>query len=255
MDVDHQLILGLPIAAIALPDALELCDEAIATDGRVQWGVVNAAKMVRMRKDRALRESLLRCDYVLADGQSVVWASRFLRRALPERVAGIDLFERLLEKAEADGRSVYLLGATQQTLDGLLERLAQRFPALILAGARDGYFAPGQAAAVAAEIRASKPDMVFLGMSSPKKEVFLADYGDALGAAVLHGVGGSFDVLAGVTARAPRRWQRAGLEWLYRLLQEPRRLAGRYLSTNAVFIALVVKERFRATPRYVGADR
>ena len=157
---------------------------------------------------------------------------------------------RLLELADQEGRSVYLLGATPDTLERMLARIAERYPRLRIAGARDGYFRDDEAAAVADEIAESGADMLFLGITSPKKEIFLGTHGPKLGVPVLHGVGGSFDVLAGVTRRAPRGWQRLGIEWAYRLLQEPRRLGGRYLSTNTAFVALTVKERVHATMPY-----
>ena len=245
-----QLILGMPIDAMTMDDVLDRCRASLATRERTLVGVVNAAKMVRLRDDVHLRDSLLDCDVLLADGQSVVWASRLLRRAVPERVAGVDLFERLLELAARDGRSVYLLGARADVLATLQQRLGERFPALKIVGARDGYFTDAEASTVAADIADSGADMLFLGMTSPKKEIFLGDFGETLGVPVLHGVGGSFDILAGVTKRAPLLWQRLGLEWLYRVLQEPRRLWRRYFTTNVTFIALVLRELVRRQPPY-----
>jgi len=238
-----QLILGMPIDAMTMDDVLDRCRASLATRERTLVGVVNAAKMVRLRDDAHLRDSLLDCDVLLADGQSVVWASRLLRRAVPERVAGVDLFERLLELAARDGRSVYLLGARADVLATLQQRLGERFPALKIVGARDGYFTDAEASTVAADIADSGADMLFLGMTSPKKEIFLGDYGETLGVPVLHGVGGSFDILAGVTKRAPLLWQ-------YRVLQEPRRLWRRYFTTNVTFIALVLRELVRRQPPY-----
>ena len=213
--------------------------------------MVNAAKVVNLRSDPALRDSLLECDMVLADGQSVVWAGRLLGASLPERVAGIDLFESLLQLADRDSRSIYLLGARPEVVKTLAERITQDYPHLVIAGYRDGYFGDDEAGEIAAEIKASEADMLFLGMVSPKKEIFLGTYGHDLGVSVLHGVGGSFDVLAGVTQRAPESWQRVGMEWAYRLKQEPRRLWKRYVRTNTRFLAQVVVEKFRPTPLWV----
>ena len=119
--------------------------------------------------------------------------------------------------------------------------LRARHPELKIAGTRSGYFSDEQSLEVATEIRESEATMLFVGISSPKKEIFLARHGNQLGVAVCHGVGGSFDVVAGKTQRAPELWQRLGLEWLYRLLQEPRRMWKRYLVTNTVFIGLVAR--------------
>jgi N-acetylglucosaminyldiphosphoundecaprenol N-acetyl-beta-D-mannosaminyltransferase len=244
------LLLGMPIDPLTMHDVLDRCRSALTTRQRLLIGVVNAAKMVKLRQDAHLRDSLLECDVLLADGQAVVWASRLLRRRVPERVAGIDLFSHLLDVAAEDGWSAYLLGAKPDVLALLRERLTERLPGLKIAGSRDGYFTDAEAADVAADIRASGADMLFLGMTSPKKENFLGDFGATLNVPVLHGVGGSFDILAGITKRAPARWQRLGLEWLYRVLQEPGRLWRRYLITNVTFIALVLRELVRRQPPY-----
>ena len=246
----RQQLFGLAIDAATLDQALSRCEAAIRTRSRVLVGVVNAAKIVNLRKDAKLRDSLLECDMILADGQAVVWASKILSRPLPERVAGIDLFEGLLNLADQKHYSVYLLGATPDVVAALAETIRHRFPDAVIAGWRDGYFADEEAETIAHEITMAHPDMLFLGMASPKKEIFLGRFGASLGVPVLHGVGGSFDVMAGVTQRAPESWQRLGLEWAYRLKQEPGRLWRRYLRTNTRFIVQVIIDRFRPTPAW-----
>ncbi len=244
-----RVMFGLPIDPLTLTEVVDRCRQAIEDRSRLLIGVVNAAKIVNLGRDDRLRDSLLECDLILADGQSVVWASEILSERLPERVTGIDLFTSLLQLADDEGRSVYLLGATPEVLSVLLERIGSRYPGLRVAGSRDGYFTDEEGPAVAADIRDSGADMLFLGMVSPKKEIFLGTYGPSLPVPVLHGVGGSFDILAGVTARAPESWQRLGLEWAYRLKQEPRRLWKRYLTTNTRFVWQVLVERLKPTPR------
>jgi N-acetylglucosaminyldiphosphoundecaprenol N-acetyl-beta-D-mannosaminyltransferase len=241
----HRFLFGVRIDALTLDGAVRRCVEAIDADEQLEIGVVNAAKLVKMRRDARLHDAVTGCDLVLADGQSVVWASRLLRRRLPERVAGIDLFVHLLGEAERRGLSVYLLGARPEVLERTVAHVRERFPDLSIAGARDGYFNEKQTPEVADAIAASSAQLLFLGMTSPKKENFVAEYGERTGARVIHGVGGSFDVLAGVVKRAPESWQRAGFEWLYRALQEPRRLGRRYLTTNLAFTALVALELVR----------
>jgi N-acetylglucosaminyldiphosphoundecaprenol N-acetyl-beta-D-mannosaminyltransferase len=246
----RRVLFGLTVDALTLDQAVDRAERALLDRAPLQVGVVNAAKVVKLKADHVLRDSLLSCDLLLADGMSVVWASRLLGRPLPERVAGIDLFTSLLDLADRRGYRVYLLGASAEVLARLREVVAERWPGVVLAGSRDGYFKSVQADDVAAEIAASGADMLFLGMGTPAKELFLATYADRLGVPVLHGVGGSFDVVAGHTRRAPERWQRLGFEWAYRLAQEPRRLWRRYLVTNTAFLFLLLAERLHRRPAY-----
>lgn len=250
----RQLLFGLYIDCLGMEQVLARCREAIHTRRPLLLGVLNAAKVVNLRRDRLLLDALLDCDVLLADGQSVVWASRLLGRPLPERVAGIDLFEQLLVLAHREERSVYLLGARPEVLGALERRIAERWPGLRIAGSQHGYFSDAEAPRIAADIARSGADMLFLGMASPKKEIFLGRFGPSLGVPVLHGVGGSFDVLAGITRRAPIGWQRLGMEWAYRLLQEPGRMWRRYLVTNSLFIGLTVREAVSPTPALPRAD-
>jgi N-acetylglucosaminyldiphosphoundecaprenol N-acetyl-beta-D-mannosaminyltransferase len=241
----RRQLFGLPFDAVTMGQALGICMDAVNQRRYLPVAVVNAAKVMTMRRDSGLRDAVASCRLILADGQSVVWASRVLGAPLPERVAGIDLFQELLAASADRGCRVYFLGARADVLSRMLARVEWRFPGLSVAGARDGYYSSGEEALIAAEIRRSGADMLFLGMSSPRKELFQRAYGEATGAPVVHGVGGSFDVLAGVTKRAPQWYQRHGLEWFYRAKQEPIRLGRRYLTTNASFIALVAAQAMR----------
>lgn len=252
---ERQSLFGIELDPLTMDETVQRCLEAVREGRQLEIGVVNAAKLVNMRRDPRLAQAVSGCDVVLADGQAVVWAGRILRAPLPERVAGIDLFLRLLAEAESAGMSVYFLGATQDVLEQMLRRVADRFPGLKVAGSRNGYFEDAEQEAVAGEIARSGAQMLFLGMTSPKKEIFTAAYGARTGARVVHGVGGSFDILAGVTRRAPESWQRRGLEWLYRALQEPRRLGRRYLTTNAAFLLMTARELIRLTPSTAPANR
>ncbi len=241
----RQVLLGVPVDAMTMSDVIERCKNAIRERRRLLIGVVNAAKLVGMRKEAVLRDSVLQADVVLADGMSVVWASRLLRRPLPERVAGIDLLEQLLELSAREGHSVFFVGATSEVLDQMAQRIRDRWPGLRIAGMHDGYFSDTQSESVAERIARSNPDILFVGITSPKKEVFLARYGERMNVPVCHGVGGSFDIVAGRTRRAPLVWQKYGMEWFYRVCQEPRRMWKRYLVTNTVFIALLIREMCR----------
>jgi N-acetylglucosaminyldiphosphoundecaprenol N-acetyl-beta-D-mannosaminyltransferase len=235
-------LFGLNIHPLRMDQVIDRCRHAVNTRSPLLLGVVNASKVVNVRKDVELHDALHKCDLLVADGQSVVWASRLLRRPVPERVAGIDIFERLLHVAHEESLSIYLLGATPEVLSDLETHVGSRFPGARIAGSRHGYFEDHEAEDIAADIRDCLPDMLFLGMPSPKKERFLATYRETVSAPVMHGVGGSFDVLAGKTKRAPLSWQKYGMEWAFRLVQEPRRMWRRYLYTNTAFAVLTVKE-------------
>jgi N-acetylglucosaminyldiphosphoundecaprenol N-acetyl-beta-D-mannosaminyltransferase len=213
-------------------------------DGRGSRTVVtmNAALLVTMRRDPELARACRAGDLVVADGVPVVWASRLAGAALPERVNGCDMMERLLEVAAARRLPVFFLGARPEVVRALVAVCARRYPGLPVAGARDGYFRPEQEAEVVDQIRRSGAAILFVGMPSPFKETFLERNRAALGVPVLMGVGGSFDVAAGFVRRAPLWMQSAGLEWLWRFLMEPRRMWRRYLVTNTLFLARLAVE-------------
>jgi len=244
-DRPQRHLFGLSIDALTLPQAVARCADAIDHGEYLPIGVVNAAKIIIMRRNPGLRAAVTGSGLVLADGQSVIWASQLLRAPLPERVTGIDLFMALMAEAERDGYRVYFLGAKPQVLARVIEEVGRRFPGLPVAGSHDGYYQDGQEGEIAEDIRRCRTDILFVGMSSPRKELFLDEWGTATKAHVVHGVGGSFDILAGVTRRAPQWYQDHGLEWLYRAQQEPIRLGRRYLATNLSFIALVGREMLR----------
>jgi len=235
-------ILGLPIDPLTMDAAIERVERAIQQRSRLLIGVVNAAKLVNLRRDGELRDAVLACDMLLADGMSVVWAGRLLRRRLPERVTGIDLMLRMLEVADRRGYRVFFLGATEEVLSATVARIRREYPGVCVAGARNGYFGGEEESRVAAQIATAQPDMLLVAMSSPNKELFLRRWSSHMDVPVLHGVGGAFDVYAGKVRRAPPLWQRRGMEWFYRVLQEPRRLWKRYLVTNTLFTLLVLRE-------------
>lgn len=203
---------------------------------------MNAAKIVAIQTDERLRASVRGCELVSADGQALVWASRILGAPLPARVAGIDLMERLLALAEDRGYRVYFLGAEESVLVLAVQRIRTRHPRLRIAGSHHGYFPESESGEIAALIERSRSDILFVAMSSPRKEYWITDHRAQLGPCLSVGVGGALDVVAGVTARAPEWLQHAGLEWLFRLVQEPRRLWRRYLVSNASFVSLVARE-------------
>jgi len=240
-------ILGMDLNAFTMKELLELIDHRIVSRQRLLLSVVNAAKLVNARKDPDLMHSIKQADLVLADGAPVVWLSRLLGTPLPQRLAGIDIMYRMLERASQRHYRVYFLGAKADVVQRVVAITATQYPNLIVAGYKDGYFSDGEDAAVAQQIKESRADILFVAMPSPRKENFLAKWYDFIQVPVCHGVGGSFDVMAGLTRRAPNWMQNCGLEWFYRLIQEPRRMWKRYLVTNTAFIGLSISEIVRVT--------
>jgi UDP-N-acetylglucosamine 2-epimerase (non-hydrolysing) len=238
-------LFGCAVDALEMQAAVARCEEAIETRAPIQHMAINAAKVVAMQKDERLLDIVNNCELVTADGQSVVWASRVLGAPLPERVTGIDLMHELVALAERKHYRVYVLGAEREVLERALARIREQHPQLTVVGHHDGYFSEDEEPAVAAEIRASRPDMLFVAMPSPTKEYFLSRWGDHLEIPFTMGVGGAIDVVAGVRRRAPVLLQRLGLEWSFRLAQEPKRLFRRYLVTNTRFLSMVVAHRLQ----------
>ena len=238
-------LFGIPILAVRMKDALDIVHTAITRRESLQIGVVNAAKVVNMYRNPALGADVLSSDAIFADGASIVWASHLLGSPLPERVAGIDLMMEMLAHGNQHGYRVYLLGASEEVSAKVAENIGHDYPGVIVAGRRNGYFKEHEDEAIANDIAAAKADILFVAITSPKKEQFLARWSARINVTVCHGVGGSFDVYSGKVKRAPLGWQRLGLEWLYRLLQEPGRMWKRYLVTNSLFCWLVVKEFFQ----------
>ena len=236
-------LLGVPIAPVTMERAvarcLALCEQPRASHTVI---TINASHLCMMRRDPELAAACLAGDFIVADGMSVVWALRASGQAAPERVAGVDLMEQLLAAGGKQGLSVYFLGARREVVSALADQCRTRYPGLVVAGFRDGYFGPDDHLAIVEEIRASGAAMLFVGMPSPFKETWVERHRERLEVPVIMGVGGSFDVLAGFIRRAPRRFQALGLEWLWRLLMEPRKLWKRYLTTNSEFVWLAGRE-------------
>ena len=220
---------------------------SIKSKNQIHHVVVNAAKIVALQKDLKLRESVNCCDIINADGQAVVWASRFLKKPLPERVAGIDLMENLVALAHREGYKIFFLGAKEEIVSNVVSIYSKKFSSNIIAGYRNGYFDKDQEKSIAKEISDSGANILFVAISSPKKEIFLNENKSILkNVNFIMGVGGSFDVVSGLVKRAPLWMQRYGLEWFYRFIQEPKRMWKRYLMGNLKFISLVLKEKIKS---------
>lgn len=241
----RALLFGLPVDVATLPEVIASLESLVALGGSHAVQGINAHTVLLASRDAKLTEALRRCSVCTLDGMSCVWVARCSGLHVPGRVSGVDLMPALLGVAVRRGWSCYLLGATAQVVSRLAALLAEQFPGLVLAGYHHGYFSEAEAGEIADLVAAASPTVVFLGMPSPRKELFAAEFAERMGASLVVGVGGSFDVLAGERRRAPGWAQRAGLEWGFRMMQEPRRLAGRYLLGNPRFAVLALRELMR----------
>jgi N-acetylglucosaminyldiphosphoundecaprenol N-acetyl-beta-D-mannosaminyltransferase len=235
-------VASVPIHVVDCQAVIEHIDSFIR-EGTPHYNVaINASKVVDYQTDPELRAAIEGAHLLTADGQSIVWAARLLGHPLPGRIAGADLMIRLLGHAAERGYSVFFLGARPEVVTACAAKAIAEFPTLRVAGARDGYFTASDEPNVVNAIRDSAPDILFLGFGSPTKELFMQRRYRELGVPFVMGVGGTFDVYIGIVRRAPVWMQRAGLEWLYRVGQEPRRMWKRYLVGNSKFIALVTRD-------------
>jgi N-acetylglucosaminyldiphosphoundecaprenol N-acetyl-beta-D-mannosaminyltransferase len=236
----------MPLDPLTMDETVARCRELILAGRPAQHVVLNAGKCVLMEDEPDIRGIVNGCDLVNADGQSVVWAARFLGIRVPERVAGIDLMGRLIALCESEQWPVYFLGAKDDVLSMFEGEVLRRHPRLSVAGRRNGYFRVDDEASITEAIRQTGSRLLLVGISSPMKERFLARNLERMGPLLAMGVGGSFDIWAGRTTRAPDWMQRAGLEWFHRFLQEPRRMWRRYFVGNLRFTWIVLRAKFAA---------
>ena len=238
-------LFNIEIDAISMRQTLDIVEDAVANDKHIHHTVVNAGKIVLMQEDKELEKSVNEADLINADGQAVVWASKMLGSPLPERVSGIDLMEKLVKRSFEKGYRCYFLGAEEDVVSNLITLYKKKYSNNVIAGYRNGYFKKSDEKSIAKVISQSNANILFVAITSPKKEIFLNTYKKELkNINFIMGVGGSFDVIAGKVNRAPKWMQDIGFEWLYRVIQEPRRMFMRYLVGNTKFIYLVLKEFF-----------
>jgi N-acetylglucosaminyldiphosphoundecaprenol N-acetyl-beta-D-mannosaminyltransferase len=229
-----------------MEETLEIVDQAIKNHEHIHHTVVNAGKIVSMHEDVQLNESVTEADLINVDGQAVVWVSRLFNKPLKERVAGIDLMERLVELAYRKKYRLFFFGAKEEVVTRLVDMYSEKYSPEIIAGYKNGYFQKEEERTIAEQIAGSNPNILFVAISSPVKENFLYHNKDLLSKVnLIMGVGGSFDVIAGYVKRAPLWMQKMGLEWLFRVYQEPRRMLKRYVVGNSKFLFLTIKYFFK----------
>ncbi|MBC2035300.1 WecB/TagA/CpsF family glycosyltransferase [Listeria booriae] len=250
-------ILGSNLDCLTLSQTLNQIEDIIQKGQPTQHVVINANKINLMHQDTKLRDIVNASPLINADGSSIVLAGKLLGQPIPERVTGIDLFEELLDICNEKEYRPYFLGATQEVIEEIETHYRAKYPDMSFGGFRNGYFSPEESARIADEIRESDSDILFLAFSSPQKEYWASEHLERLDVPFVMGVGGTFDVIAGKTNRAPQWMQRAGLEWFYRFVQEPRRMFSRYFFGNLRFLNHVKQEKIKLWKenRFVGRSQ
>ena len=238
-------MMDTPVDILDFDETVAIAEQAMASRKPVIHVALNAAKLVKMRNDDELKQDVSNADIIGIDGMAISWALKILGRPGAPRVSGVDLMMALLHQCAKNGCRPFILGAKQDVLERAIAQAQHRWPGLEFAGVRNGYYGKEDEAAIVEMIRSSGADCLFLAMPTPRKERFLAAYGDQVNVPFIMGVGGSVDVLAGHVSRAPRWMQKSGLEWLHRLLQEPRKMFWRYASTNCRFLLLLLLAKLR----------
>ena len=238
-------VFNIKVNPLYRAEFLSIVESNLKNGHKIVQNGVNAATINGIVKNEKFRNALNNSDLINIDGMSVVWALSFLGYDIPERVACPDLAIDILRMAERQNYTVFFLGAQETCLCLCQKRLLNIFPRLIIAGSRNGYYHEEEEEEIIEMINRANPDIIFLGMPSPKKELFAEKYRHILTAKYLFGVGGLFEILSGLKKRAPQWMQNIGMEWFYRFLQEPGRMWRRYLVGNSHFIWLVFKERIK----------
>ena len=216
-------ILGVPFDVMTMNDATDTV-MGFFDDGKKHIVCTpNPEIVMEAQRDKQLMQILKAADLVVADGVGVVWASKYSAHKLPERVSGYDLAQKLFAKMEKKGKSVYFFGGDPGTSSVAAKKIKKLFPELNIVGCRNGYFSAEDERKIISEIKALEPDLLLVGLGSPKQEKWIYENLRIMGVKVAIGVGGSFDVMSGKVKRAPIIFRKLGLEWFYRLVSQPKR--------------------------------
>ena len=215
-------IMGVPFDNITMEEAMQAAQRLLEKPGTAYAVTPNAEIVYETLHDDALREIVCKADLILPDGAGVVLASKMLGTPLKEKVAGIDFIEHLMKTLEHTDRSFYFLGSKPGVAEAAADKLHEKYPELTICGMADGYFK--EDGPVIAAINEKKPDVLLVCLGSPKQEQFMWNHREELDVGLMVGLGGSLDGFAGNVKRAPKWMIRCNLEWLYRLIQEPKRI-------------------------------
>ena len=234
-------ILGMPVDVLTMEECVERIDGFVRS-GRPHLVITaDSSGIVQAQTDPVLAELYQTADLVTPDSSGVVWAMRRAGHPVPGRVSGVDIVDRVCATSAERGWRIFFLGAAPGVAEAAAAKMRARHPGCPIVGARHGYFAPEEDAAVAAEIAETKPDLLFVAMGIPRQEKFIRATEGIIGAKVAMGVGGTFDVFSGKVRRAPKVLQAIKMEWAWRLAQNPKKIGKVMLLPQ--FVSLVVKEK------------
>lgn len=217
-------VLGVRFDAVTMAEAESVCRSALSRPAEFKIYTPNPEIVMRAVSDSTFQEVLERGDLIIPDGIGIVHATRLKGLAVPERVPGIELLDRIFAMAASEGKRVFLLGSKPGIAERAAENIVHKYPALTIAGVHDGYFAADAESELVSKIRSAAPDVLVVALGAPKQEIFIDRYLRESGAVIGIGVGGALDVYAGEVKRAPKFFQTIGMEWLYRGLKQPSRL-------------------------------
>ena len=222
-------ILGVGVDSVTMQEAINDIESFFEERKPVIVATANAEMLMRATYDEELKNILNSAELVVPDGAGTVWAAHHLGYDMPERVAGYDLAQELMKRAPSKNRRVYFFGSAPSVADKAKLKAEELYPGIQIVGTRNGFFTEYDEPQIIADIKAAQPDLLLAALGVPKQEKWLAKYKDELNVPVSIGVGGTFDVMAGVMKRAPKWMQRAKLEWLFRAMLQPKR-AGRLIA-------------------------
>ena len=239
--INKQDLCGCKFDAITINEAIEIVKNNIGK-ATIQGCGVNVDQLIKINKNFEFSKIINKCDLILADGAPIVWMSRLFNKSIPERVPAIDLYEKLLPLSEIEGYKVFLLGAQEEILQLAISKYKIKYPNLKIVGFHNGYY-NDKGESIAKKIHQLQPDLLFVAISSPKKELFVENNRKYLSSvSFILGIGGAIDIAAGVCKRAPKWISQIGFEWFYRFLQEPKRMFRRYFIDGAYILILFIKE-------------
>lgn len=240
--MDSVRILGFRIDRVSMEAALQRIEAFIAEGVPRYLVTADASMVVTAKEDPELAGIVDRADLVTPDGAGILWASRELQTPITDKVSGVDLVGEMVRLSAEKGYRIFFFGAGPGVAEEAAVNLRTKFPGAHIVGTRDGYFKPEQESDIVAQIKAAKPDVLFVAMGIPKQEKWITRYKDEIGVPVSAGIGGSFDVYSGRVQRAPLWMQKRGLEWLHRLYKNPKKISK--VMTLPKFAMMTLRQRF-----------